>query len=118
MGLFSTVINHCPLLGEEFMGELQTKDFECMMETYWLSPDGRLFIIDWKDAYRFEENRESKSWFDKFEWKETGGHGRLRPYRRSVVARMYPARTEIHVFFQGGVMKSVLPIDETPGCDY
>lgn len=117
MGLFSTVINQCPVLGEEFMGELQTKDFECLMDTYWLSPSGRLFKIEWAGAYEFEENPESTRWYDKFQWKKTGKHGKLKPYRRSVVARFYPACgagdwKEIHVFFQGGVLKSVLPIDE------
>lgn len=116
VGLFSTVINHCPALGDEFIGELQTKDFECVMDTYWISPNGCLYLLDWKGAFKFEENKESSHWYDKFQWKKTGKHGRIRPYRRSVVARLYPARNtgkwvEVHAFFKKGVLNAILPLD-------
>lgn len=99
------------------MGELQTKDFECVMDTYWLSPDGCLFLFDWKGALELEENKDSKYWYDMFRWRKTGQNARMRPYRKSVVARLYPARNmgewkEVHAFFKMGELNTVLPIDQ------
>jgi hypothetical protein len=117
MGLFSTVYNQCPLLGEDFLGELQTKDLENVMDHYWLSPDGHLYLVDWGGSFEMVENANSKAWYDRFKWEPTGRKGRLKPYRRSVIARMYPASTsrewkEVYVFFKAGEFNAVLPIQE------
>ena len=54
MGLYSTVLNTCPLLGEEFLGALQTKELESLMDTYWLTTDGCLYLVDDSDTYTLE----------------------------------------------------------------
>ena len=117
MGLFSTVYNQCPLLGEEFLGELQTKDLENVLDHYWLSPDGHLYLIDWGGSFEMVENADSKAWYDRFKWEPTGQNGKLKPYRRSVIARMYPASAsrewkEVYVFFKAGQFNAVLPVSE------
>lgn len=45
MGLYSEVINHCPSMGTAFLGVLQTKDLESILDTYWLTFDGVLHKI-------------------------------------------------------------------------
>lgn len=116
MGMFSTVINQCPDLGSDFMGHLQTKDLESMMDYYWLAPDGCLFLIDDGPCFTMEENPNSNHWYDRFQWKATGLRGRLKPYRRSFVARLYPAISnsewkEVNVFFKMGKINAILPIE-------
>lgn len=128
MGLFSTVYNQCPLIGEEFLGELQTKDLENVLDHYWLSPAGHLYLIDWSKSFEMVENEESAAWYDRFKWELTGKRGRLRPYRRSVIVRLYPATNrnewkEVYVFFKMGEFNAVLPVQEAcysghGGCGY
>ena len=88
MGLFSIVLNHCPEMGPEFLGELQTKDLESMMETYWLSADGLLYRINDSEAYDLEPVEDPKTPFGPyFEAKPNGRHGKVKPYRKSGVVR-------------------------------
>lgn len=47
MGIYSEVMNCCGDLGQEYIGYLQTKDFEGVFDMYWISPDGCLFKIHW-----------------------------------------------------------------------
>lgn len=45
MGLYSEVVNHCPILGEDMVGQLlQTKSLECLC-LYWIAPDGAMFQV-------------------------------------------------------------------------
>jgi hypothetical protein len=116
MGMFSTIINHCPDLGDDFMGQLQTKDLENMLDYYWLAPDGCLFMIDTGPCFSLEENPDSTKWYDRFQWQPTGLNGRLKPYRRSFVARMYPSRDiqdwkEVNAFFKMGKLNAILPME-------
>jgi hypothetical protein len=46
MGLFSTIVNSCDSLGQEFVGSLQTKDFEGAFDFFWIDPNGFLFRIN------------------------------------------------------------------------
>jgi hypothetical protein len=97
MGLFSEVFNSCPLLGEEFLGSLQTKDFDCILDRYWISPNGEVFKID--GSFDFE----SKLWYDLV----------VRPYLKTVVARLYTIRNdnffEISALFRLGKLIEVVP---------
>lgn len=46
MGLFSSVVNFCDVLGkEDFIGTIQTKDLESWAYLYWLTPDGHLYRV-------------------------------------------------------------------------
>lgn len=87
MGLFSTVINHCPIMGPEFMGELQTKQLRSLMDLYWLAPDGVLYYIDTDEAFDLieipEEERQSDRLRMPFRYAPNGKHGRVRPCRKS-----------------------------------
>jgi hypothetical protein len=112
MGMFSTVYNQCETLGEGLMGELQTKDLESMMDHYWLSPNGCLFLIDTSPCFRAERNPNPENPFMFFEWKPTGIRGRLRPYRRNFIARFYTANKEAHAFFRVGKLNMLLPNEE------
>lgn len=45
MGLYSEVVNHCPILGEDMVGQLlQTKSLDCLC-MYWIAPDGAMFHV-------------------------------------------------------------------------
>jgi hypothetical protein len=97
MGLFSEVFNSCPILGEEFLGSLQTKDFDCILDRYWISPNGEVFKIDG----RFDI--ESKTWYDFV----------VRPYNATVVARLYTIKDdkfiETFALFRLGKLIEVVP---------
>jgi hypothetical protein len=115
--MFSTVYNQCETLGDGLMGELQTKDLENMMDHYWLSPNGYLFLIDTSPCFRPERNHNTENPFAFFEWKPTGIRGRLRPYRRNFIARFYTANNsgewkEAHAFFRVGKLSMLLPNEE------
>jgi hypothetical protein len=45
MGAFSTVINLFENLGPDFVGNLQTKDFDCIYDTYLITKDGSTYRI-------------------------------------------------------------------------
>jgi hypothetical protein len=113
MGLFSTVYNQCQMLGDEFIGELQTKDLENALDSYWLSPGGDLFMLDWKDCFWMELNEKAEKWHEKIVYKTTGKKGRIIPYRRSFVGRFYPASIEeewkeVYAFFRYGQLQEIL----------
>lgn len=123
MGLFSTVINQCPVLGPDFIGELQTKDLENVLDYYWLSPDGCLFLIDFSKSFQLQDDPQAKVWYERFTMEPTGEKGRLRPYRRSFVARMYPAKAstewkEVSAFFKMGKLNCVLPVEAAWPSEY
>jgi len=117
MGLYSTVFNTCPLLGEEFLGELQTKELESLMDTYWLTTDGCLYLIDDSGTYTLERSGYVAIGADNislpsFDAKPTGRNGRLKPYRRTGVVRFtasYKGEVlETVTFFRDGRLDSIL----------
>jgi hypothetical protein len=113
MGMFSTVYNQCKTLGDELIGEIQTKDLESMMDHYWLSPDGCMFLIDTSSCFTASRvNTNPDNPFPFFEWEPTGVRGRLRPYRRSFIARFYTSRSgerkEAHALFEMGKLNLIL----------
>lgn len=114
MGLYSIVLNTCPDLGPEFLGELQTKELESLMDTYWLATDGSLFRVDDGDTYDLEliEYKEGEFPFPHFKSIPTGKHGRLKPYRKSGILRFtarYQGETlEAVTYFKAGKLNAVL----------
>jgi len=81
MGMYSTIINTSELLGPEFIGNIQTKSFDNMMELYWIAPDGSIYRVD-----------DSETWtlsFEQGKWPRrvpTGQRGRVTPFCYSGIA--------------------------------
>lgn len=110
MGMFSTVINSCQALGSELTGTLQSKDLESLMDTYWLSPDGQLYLVDDSATWTFRQD---------IDWSEpssviggattaTGKKGRVRPYRIYGKVRFTDGPREAVCWFENGLLKQVL----------
>lgn len=124
MGLFSTVINSCEELGPGFMGELQTKDLDCVMDHYWLSPAGTLFRIDDERAWTLQEDDESPLLpilGHGLKVVPTGLRGAVKPYRKSGVVRLVGGRqgeaVECLVHFKTGMLTGVLCRGPIFSCD-
>jgi hypothetical protein len=84
MGMFDSLINSWKPLGEENLNrEFQTKDLDCCMENYWLSPAGELFVQDMKGTAEWVED---SNYFLGYRTQFTGKHGKVSP-----------------VFFTGGI---------------
>lgn len=113
MGMFSEVINQCPALGDDFIGVLQTKDLESLLDSYWLAPDGGLYRIDDSDTWTLKiDDSEVGSW-PFIKRLPTGLKGRVKPYRKYGTVRL-TARSksgeyvEAVTWFENGVLKRVL----------
>ena len=94
MGMFDTVRSSYPLLGEELDLELQTKDLDCLMHHYWLSPAGELFQIDSCCAFNGVVVPEAeREWpWQTVRWEPNGEHGVVRPVRKTVLMHVVSAR--------------------------
>lgn len=104
MGLYSTVINSCELLGEELSGSLQTKDLEDCFNLYWIDPAGHLFLIDYSGCSELvpkEPEDEPMSFFP-MKWKPTGANGRIYPVMARGWVRLYNGIYETNVFLHYG----------------
>lgn len=101
MGLFDTVYSHYKPLGDEFLNvELQTKSLECGLSTYWISPAGELFKVDWANSMRMVDRlvptigqiqTGRARWFLPFQWEPTGEHKKLTPVYHTGSVVIYPA---------------------------
>ena len=87
MGMFDIVRSSYPL-DEEFMGINQTKEIEDgyggTMSTYWISPNGQLYLIDYSNTADFVQLKEGDEGYDDIalfnsRWIPNGTHGRVRP---------------------------------------
>ena len=126
MGLYSIVLNTCPNLGKEFLGELQTKELESLMDTYWLTTDGCLYLIDDSNTYTLEPSGDTPvgtGWLSLplYHAEPTGRRGRLTPYRKTGVIR-FTASSEGQVleavtFFRDGRLDAVLCKGPIFSCD-
>lgn len=112
MGLYSIVFNQCKELGDEFIGELQTKDLESILDNYWLSPSGHLYRIDDGDTYDLEPAENQGKLIPYFKRVPTGNRGKVRPYRKSGVLRLVTNHRgecrECLVHFKTGMLTGVL----------
>lgn len=102
MGLFDTIRSSYDL-GPGFTDkELQTKDIDCTMDHFWISPDGVLYLIDYHGTSTLEEIDENdpeyneKLSFLNFKWVSNGKHGKVKPYLITKYITVYPARWDGH----------------------
>lgn len=86
MGMYDTI--HCTYdLGPGFWRKsLQTKDLNCGMSEYWLSPIGELYEIDYSDTQDFVDGSNTLL------WRPNGIHGKVRPHLITTTIEVYPAK--------------------------
>lgn len=71
MGIYYEIINCCKDLGQEYVGYLQTKDFDGCFDLFWISPDGCLFKVDFPIV----------RWYGAAAKESEPEHGRVTPFR-------------------------------------
>jgi hypothetical protein len=117
MGMFDTVRSSYDLGPGWLNKELQTKDLDCCMAEYWISPAGQLFELDYSYTHDFvdvPEEERSVPWRT-FEPVPNGNHGRVKPVFAFKVVELYPAKWDAHyskwpschVHFWDGMIKEV-----------
>lgn len=117
MGMFDTVRSSYDLGPGWLNKELQTKDLDCCMNEYWISPEGQLFEIDYSHTYDFvdiPEEERVRPW-NVFKTVPNGNHGKVRPVYIFKVVELYPAEWGVHyakwpschVYFKDGMIKEV-----------
>ena len=117
MGMFDTVRSSYDLGPGWLNKELQTKDLDCCMNEYWISPEGQLFEIDYSHTYDFvdiPEEERVRPW-NVFKTVPNGNHGKVRPVYIFKVVELYPAEwgahyarwPSCHVYFKDGMIKEV-----------
>ena len=117
MGMFDTVRSSYDLGPGWLNKELQTKDLDCCMNEYWISPEGQLFEIDYSHTYDFvdiPEEERVRPW-NVFKTVPNGNHGKVRPVFAFKVVELYPAQWDAHyskwpschVHFWDGMIKEV-----------
>lgn len=116
MGMYDTVRSSYDLGPGWLNKELQTKDLDCCMCEYWISPEGQLFEIDYSGTQDFVENPENDTPLWKgIKWVPNGNHGKVRPVFAFKVVELYPAKWDAHyakwpschVYFWDGMIKEV-----------
>lgn len=117
MGMYDTVRSSYDLGPGWLNKELQTKDLDCCMNEYWISPEGQLFEIDYSHTYDFvdiPEEERVRPW-NVFKTVPNGNHGKVRPVYIFKVVELYPAKWDAHyakwpschVYFKDGMIKEV-----------
>jgi hypothetical protein len=114
MGMFDTVRSSYPLIDDEADLELQTKDLDCLLHHYWISPAGQLYRVDMCPAYNQEEISEKlgrKPW-QWIQWVRNGKNGMVTPDFRTALVELYPGRMGkgnewpwVRAFFKHGVIQ-------------
>lgn len=112
-------------LGPGFHKELQTKDLECAMVEYWISPSGQLYELDFSGTHDFveisEEERERKTLWSPFKSVPNGNHGKVKPCYVTDTIRVYPSRWDCHyapfpelkIIFINGIIDKVIDIPKS-----
>ena len=102
MGMFDTIRSSIDLGPSFWYRDLQTKDLECLMNEYWISPSGQLYEIDYSHTADFVEFGEDDPRYDpkrnflNFGWIPNGQHGRVRPVYITRTIEVYPCKWECH----------------------
>lgn len=117
MGMFDTV--RCSYdLGPGYINrELQTKDLDCCMAEYWISPAGQLYEIDYSHTSDFvdvPEEERTAPW-NTFKSVPNGNRGKIKPVYIFKIVELYPARWDGHyskwptcqVLFRDGIITEV-----------
>lgn len=116
MGMFDTVRSSYDLGPGWLNKDLQTKDLECFMNEYWISPAGQLFEIDYSGTQDFViTEREDDDLLSMFKTRSNGNRGVVRPVFAFKVVELYPAKWDshyakwpsCHVHFWDGMIKEV-----------
>lgn len=100
MGMFDTIHSSY----SKFKGEFQTKDLDCLMRDYWLSPKGELYEIDYRDSQDIvdiPEEERTAPW-NVFEFVPNGKHGKIKVTEIYKYVRMYDAEDEIVLHVKKG----------------
>jgi len=120
MGLFDTVRSSYNL-GPGFTNDLQTKDLECCMCEYWISPNGELYEIDYSGTQDFVEPDGSDSPWRLFKTVKNGNHGKVIPCQVTATVTVYPSKwtcyyspfPEKKILFVEGKIYKVIDIEKT-----
>lgn len=81
MGMFDTIHSSYEILGCPWDHDLQTKDLECIMATFWISPAGELYQYSATDAYDLEViPKEERTGIAAFRQRFNGNRGRVSVY--------------------------------------
>ena len=116
MGMFDTVRSSYDLGPGWLNKELQTKDLDCCMAEYWISPAGQLFQIDYSGTQDFLMTPEDDTPLWKgIKWISNGNRGKVHPVFAFKVVEFYPAKWDAHyakwpschVHFWDGMIKEV-----------
>jgi len=100
MGMFDTIFSSY----SKFRGEYQTKDLDCFMADYWLSPKGELYEIDYSgtsDYVNIPEEERTTPW-NVFQLVPNGNHGKIKPTDYYKYVRMYSGDDEITLHVKKG----------------
>ena len=119
MGLFDTVRSSYNL-GPGFANDLQTKDLECCMCEYWISPNGELYEIDYSGTQDFVEPDSSDSPWRLFKTVKNGNHGKVIPCQVTATVIVYPSKwtcyyspfPEKKILFVEGKIYKVIDIEK------
>ena len=116
MGMFDTVRSSYDLGPGWLNKDLQTKDLDCSMAEYWISPAGQLFMVDYSGTQDFMMTPEDDTPLWKgIKWISNGNHGKVKPVFAFKVVELYPAKWDAHyakwpschVPFWDGMIKEV-----------
>lgn len=121
MGMFDTVRSTYDLGPGYLHKDLQTKDLECMMNEYWIDPNGHLYEIDYSGTADFVELQPGDDGYNddrkylNFVWVPNGARGKIRPVYVTKAVVVYPAKWDAYyakwpsciVTFVHGIIASV-----------
>jgi len=126
MGMYDTIYCNKDLGPGFWSRELQTKDLDCLMAEYWLSPTGQLFEIDYAGTQDFVMNHEEDTpLWNAVKWIPNGNHGHIRATKVTKVIEVYPTQFDckyapyprLHLYFKDGILQEVInttSVDDTP----
>jgi hypothetical protein len=92
MGMYDNVRSSYKPLGKDFLGQNRTKDIEeCgiggTMSQYWISPKGKLYLIDYSGTADLVEVGDK---FLNFRWVPNGTRGKVTPCAITNYVVIYP----------------------------
>lgn len=117
MGMYDSIFCSKDLGPGFHKKEVQTKDLDCLMNEYWIDPEGKLWIIDYAGTQMFETDSK-----DRIRVVKSGSKGVIRPVTITQVIEVYPVQwtcqyapyPRLHLVFVGGILKEVI---NTTRCD-
>jgi hypothetical protein len=91
MGMFDTIRSSYDLGPGFWNKDLQTKDLDCTLSEYWISPNGELFEIDYSGTHDWEL-------VDNINYKPVpnGNRGAVRPIIITTELEVYPSTWDAH----------------------